>query len=230
MLPSESEYFCAQEALLDFGRHPDDSAVLHGGIEVGAPDVFVGRAANEALDLLGYLLPDLTAVRSVDLVAVVLLGIVAGRHHDAALTPERAHGVTDHGRGLEAVEQIDLDAVGRIDLGRAPCERLGHVPAVKPDRQRRMLEVCVQILRHAAGGTPHRQKVHAVGSRPQDAAQAGGAKLQLAVEAFLDLLLVARNTGQLRMERLVTFGQLQPLLICLIHQINLLLFPFYKYC
>ena len=67
-------------------------------------------AAGGFRNFRGHLLRNLHAVRSVDLVAVVVLRVVAGRDVDAERRAERTHGKGDFGRGAYIVKQIDAHA------------------------------------------------------------------------------------------------------------------------
>ena len=68
----------------------------------------------------------LCAVFPVSLVAIVLFRVVGGGDVHAGLSSELPDGEGDFGRGTQALEEIDLDAVGREDV----CHGLGVFAAV----------------------------------------------------------------------------------------------------
>ena len=65
----------------------------------------------------------LCTVGPVDLVAVVLLGIMAGSDVDARLTAVFPHGKAQLRRGPQGFKNADMDAVGSTDLGGGPGDR-----------------------------------------------------------------------------------------------------------
>ena len=69
---------------------------------------------------------DLSSVAPEDLVAVVLLGVVRGGHHDAALAAQLTDRIGDHWGRTQRIVEVDLDAVCREHVGR----RLGKEGAV----------------------------------------------------------------------------------------------------
>jgi len=69
---------------------------------------------------------DLGTVIPVGFVTVVLLGVVGGGQDNAALAAQFADGKRHFRCGAEVFKQVDLDAVGREDVGRY----LGKLAAV----------------------------------------------------------------------------------------------------
>ena len=76
---------------------------------------------------------ELCAVGPVDLVAVVLLGIVAGGDIDACLTAVFPDGEAQFRGGPQRVENADVDAIGGADLGGGPGELHRVIAAVHTD-------------------------------------------------------------------------------------------------
>ena len=182
--------------------HELDEAGLHRLVKVHALD------AGEDVDLLqlggngvGVLGRQLGAVRPVDLVAVILLGVVAGGDIDARLTAVVADGKAQLRRGAQGLENADVDAVGGADLRGGVGEEHIVVAAVHADGNALFLGVLAlggDDIGEALGGPADDMDVHLVQTDLHGAAQTGGAELQRAVEAVLDLLFVAGDALQLR--------------------------------
>ena len=153
---------------------------LHAVEDVGLVD--------GVLDLVGGLVGNLTAVRAVDLVAVVLRGIVGSRDADAGGALEVARGERQRGDGLDARIHERLDAVGGQHAGGGPHEVLALVARVACDGDRGVLEVGVEVGGEALRGLGNRVDVHAVGAHAERAAQARGTKGEAAVEGVGELL------------------------------------------
>ena len=81
----------------------------------------------------GVLRRQLRAVRPVDLVAVVLLGVVAGGDVDARLAVVFPDGKAQLGSGTQGLENADVDAVSGTDLRGGPRKLGGVVAAVHAD-------------------------------------------------------------------------------------------------
>lgn len=149
---------------------------------------------------LGGLQGDLPAVRAVHLVAVVLLGVVAGRNHDArgrAQAPDREGQLRG---GAQAVKQVDPQpALGQHQRA-LPGELPGAVARVVGDGHplfRRVPALGEQVPGQAQRGPPHHIPVHAVDARAQHPAQPAGAELQVAPEPVEDLVRVVLYGNQL---------------------------------
>ncbi len=129
----------------------------------------------------------MTAVVPIGLVAVVFLGVVRGGHHHAGVAFHFAHGKRKLRGGAEAVEDVDLDAVGRHHVGGDVGEGWTVVATVIRDGDTQVLLVGVHLLDvvgEALGGHGHGVDIHAVGAGTHDAAQSAGAELEVAVEAL----------------------------------------------
>ena len=203
--------------------HGLNEAGLHRLVEVHAPD------AIEDVDLfqssgdgVGVVRGQLGAVLPVDLVAIVLLRIVAGGDVDARLAAVLPHGEAQLRRGAEGLEDPHMDTVGGADLRRRPGELHGVVPAVHTDSHApalALLALGADDLGKALGGPADHMDVHVVQAHGHDAPQAGGAELQRAVEPALNLLGVISDALQLRTLRVGQGRTRQPLFIFL-HKIH----------
>ena len=105
----------------------------------------------------------LRAVGPVDLVAVVLLGVVAGGDIDACLTAVFPDGEAQFRGGPQRVENADVDAVGGADLGGglgelhrviAAVHTDGHAPALA------LLALGSDDVGKALGGPANHMNVH----------------------------------------------------------------------
>ena len=164
--------------------------------------------AGEDVDLLqlggdgvGVLGRQLGAVGPVDLIAVVLLGVVAGGDVDARLTAVVADGEAQLRRGAQGFKNADVDAVAGTDLGGGVGEQHVVVAAVHADGHALLfggLALGGDDVGEALSGPADDVDVHLVQAHLHGAPQTGGAELQRTVEAVLDLLFVAGDALQLR--------------------------------
>ena len=181
--------------------------------------------AREDVDLLklggdggGVLRRQLRAVGPVDLVAVILLGVVAGGDVDARLAAVVPHGERQLRRGAQRLEDAHMDAVCGADLGRSAGEVHRVVAAVHADGDAAalgLLALGADYLRKALRRPADDIDVHLVQTHLHRAAQTGGAELQRAVEPALDLLVVVRDGPQLGALLVRDGGAADPLLIFL---------------
>ena len=144
-------------------------------------------------DTLVMGLQHLATVLPVCLVSVVLAGVMAGGHVDAALTLEVTDGEAHLGRRTERFEQIDLYVIGSKDVGDGLGKEASVVAAVVPDDDADLsaflqgLEATlachlVQVVGVALRSLCHHVLVHTVGAGTHDAAQATGTELEGTVE------------------------------------------------
>ena len=167
-----------------------------------------GLHAGENVDLLqlpgdgvGVLGGQLRAVGPVDLVAVILLGVVAGGDVDARLAAVVPHGEAQLRGGAQGLENAHMDAVGGADLRRGVGKLHTVVAAVHADGHALVhsgLPLGTDDVGEALGGPADDIDVHLMQAHLHGAPQAGGAELQGAVEPALDLLVIAGDGGQLR--------------------------------
>ena len=213
-----------QEALVGLLPHHDDLPGGAGGVAGGAGGVEVRLLHRGEEVQLRHLLGDgvgvvggqLGAVGPVDLIAVVLLGVVAGGDvdaRDAAVLPD---GEGQLGGGAEGLEEPDGDAVARHDTGGLPGELGGVVAAVEAHGHPLgggLGPLGQDDLGEGLGGMADHMHVHVVQAHRHGAAEAGGAELQGGEEPALDLLGIVGDGLELRLLLGAEGGALQPLLI-----------------
>ena len=185
---------------------PLDQALLDALLEIHDVDGERVDLGDVGRDLRRGLVGDLAAVVVVDLVAVVRRRVVGGREHDARGGAEVAHRKGQRGNGLDARVDVDVDAVGRQDAGRHALEVLALVARVTRERQRGVLVVGVQVVRHALGGLRDHVDVHAVGAHAERTAQARRAKGEVAIEGVEELVLVALTAELVELDHQVGLG------------------------
>ena len=152
---------------------------------------------NGGQHLVSHREGNLAAVRAVDLVAVVLGRVVAGRNahpRPAAQIPYRP----GKRRGwLQPGVQIRRDAVGRQHPRGLPAEQFALAAAVVGQRHLFGQAAGVQIIRQPLGGPADRVNVQSVGTRAQYAPQPAGAEFQIPVKPVGNGVGVLLNGGQL---------------------------------
>ena len=155
---------------------------------------------------------DLTAVRSIHLIAVVFGRIVAGRDAYACPAAMIAHRPAQ-GRGrLQARIDPHRDAVRREHPGGLPGEELSFDAAVIGDGRRLREPAGIEVVREPLGRPAHRIDVHAIFPRADDAAKAAGAERQFPIEPIGHRLLVAAYLAELRDEVGIFSRTFQPTL------------------
>ena len=135
----------------------------------------------------------LGTVVPVGLVAVVLLGVVRGGEDYTTLATQFANGKRYLGRGTQGVEQIDLDTVGREDVGSHLGKTAAVVAAVVTDSHlylRKIGKCLLQVVGQALRGGTHGVDVHAVGTGTHDAAQTARTKFEILVEGLDEVGLI----------------------------------------
>ena len=207
-------------------RDIPDAAGGERGVKVlcscGREIVHLLQQRDHALGGLGR---HLAAVGTIDLVAVVGRGVVAGRHADAKAAVQMPHGKAQGRDRLEPGIEIRRDAVGSEDRCSLPGENVTLDAAVMADgdglRQVRLVEIVGDRLRRAADDVD----IHPVRARAQNAAQTGRAELQIAVKGVSDLVRVVLHGGkllpQLRVQRLLR----TPVLISLFRKFHICIPP-----
>ena len=203
--------------------HKADHAVLHA---LGEGDVLCAGEHIGLLDLVvddgGGVIGHLAAVRAVGLVAVVLGRVVGGGDHDTGVAVIVTGSKTQGRHRHQGIIDAHFDAVGCQNA----CGGLGKDIA---------LQAAVVADRHglgtALGQHPVCQTlrcltdnvdVHAVGTGTQHAAQTCGSKLQRHSKAILDLIVIAFDLCQLRLQVCIFQIRCQPALIFIqIHLVHL---------
>ena len=219
-----------QEGLIGLIADHFDQAGLYCLVVVHAAD------AGKDVDLLqlrgdggGVVGRQLGAVFPVDLVAVVLLGVVAGGNVDACLAVVVAHGEAQLRRRPQGFKDPDVDAVAGAHLGGGPGKVHTVETAVHGDGDTAALGLFALGTDHvgkALGGVPDDIDVHLVQAHLHGATQSGGTKFQGAVEPAFDLLGVIADRFQLCL--LVrgqhTAGEPFFIFLHIIHRFRILLF------
>ena len=180
-----------------------DAAIGQGGVEVhplyAGEDVDLLQAGGDGGGVLGR---QLRAIGPVDLVAVILLGVMAGGDVDASLAAVVPHGEAQLRGGTQGLEDADVDAVGGADLRRGVGKGQAVDAAVHADGHALLLGRLAlggDDIGEALGGPADDMDVHLVQAHLHRAPQAGCAELQRAVEPGFDLLFVAGDGLQLRL-------------------------------
>ena len=162
---------------------------------------------GENVDLLqlrgdggGVMGRQLRAVLPIDLVAVILLGVVAGGDVDARLTAIFPHGKAQLRRGPQGRKNPHMDAVGGTYFRRGPGKLHGMMAAVHADGHAallRFLALGTDDIGKALCGPADDVHVHLVQAHLHGAPQSGSTELQRAVKPALDLLLISGDGFQL---------------------------------
>ncbi len=206
-----------EELLVGLFAHDGDQARLDGLVIVhplnGVEEIQLLHLLGDGGGVVGG---QLGPVLPVDLVAVVLLGVVAGgdvHAGDAAVLP---HGEGQLRGGAEGLKNPHRNAVARHDAGGLPGELLGVVAAVVAHGHAALggrVALGQDHFGKGLGGVADHVDVHLVQADAHGAPQTGGAELQGGEKAALDLLLVAGDAPQLLLLRLAEGGAAEPFLI-----------------
>ena len=212
------------EQLVGLCAHDLDDAGLHAllighGLDI-VEDIHLCQALGHSVSVLGG---KLRAVLPVDLVAIILLGVVAGGDVDAGLAVVLADGKAQFGSGAQGLENADMDAVGSADLSGGLGELVGVVAAVHADGDAPLLTLLAfggDDVGKALSGPADDVDVHIVQTHAHGAAKSCGAKLQGAKEAVFDLLGIVLDGFQFCALSLREDGAVEPLFVFL-HEIHL---------
>ena len=131
---------------------------------------------DDSLVVWGY---DLSAIAPEDLVAVVLLGVVRGGHHDTALAAQLTNRIGDHRGRAECIVEVDLDTVCREYIGCRLSKERAIVAPVIADSYGDLFasEALQEVVGESLGSHTDGVFIHAVGASPHDAAQTARTKL-----------------------------------------------------
>ena len=157
----------------------------------------------------------LSSIFPISLVAVVFLRIVACCYVHASLCAKLTDGKADLGRGSKALEEIDLDAIGREDVGNGFSEETAIVATVMTDHNAQALlpgESLINVIRKALSRHTHDILVHAVCASAHDAAQSTCSELQVLIESIHkgSLVLVLHHCLDFLLCLLVIVGRVEP--------------------
>ena len=157
----------------------------------------------------------LCAVFPIGLVAVVLLGIVAGGNVYAGLCMQVTDGEGHFGSGSEALKEIHLDAVGAEDGSHCLGKETAVVAAVMAYHYAQLLafgEGFEQVVGKSLCGHTHDVFVHAVGASAHDATQSASTELQVLVESVYQsgLVLILHHLADFCLCLFVVVGRGEP--------------------
>ena len=181
------------EGSVDLIRDVLDAAVCHVCFKITGLDVckdiqFLDLRQNFRSDLSG----DLAAVRTVDLIAVILAGVVRSRHHDTCggvqIMGRKRHGRNRH----QDRPDIDLNAIGREHTRSHLCKHIALDAAVIADGHRRLCEVLFQIISQTLRSLRYGVDVHPIGACANYATQPTGAKSKITIKSILNFCIIQR--------------------------------------
>ena len=173
---------------IHISTHHLDEVVVAFKLHIGDRDL--AHLVDDAL-VMGS--KHLCAILPIGLVAIILARVVAGGEVHTSLRAKMADGKGALGRGAHLVEEIDLDAVGREDIGHRAGVEIGVVAAVVAHHRADLLpilEVLLQIIGKSLGCHSDGIDVHTVGACAHNAAQTACSKFKSLVERVNQLRLV----------------------------------------
>ena len=195
----------------------DRVIVRHGFYAVKDVDLF-----QTLHNGVGVFRGKLRAVLPVDFIAVVLLGVVAGRDVDTRLAVVFPDRETQFGRGAEGLKEADMDAVGGADFSGGNGEIHGVVAAVHANGDAAAFALFAlgdDNVGKALRGPADHMRVHLMEAGTHGTAQSGGAELQRGIEPGLNLFGIVFDCFQFRVFFRRQGGAVQPLLV-LFHEIH----------
>ncbi len=136
---------------------------------------------------------DLTAVRSVHLVAVELCGVMARRYHYARVAAEMPNHKRQIRRGFEFARYIRLYAVMREHSRGMPRKLLRELTRIVAYRHRGLFYVREQVVGKSLRDLAYRVIIESVRARAEYAAQARRAELEVFVKRFLNIVRAHRG-------------------------------------
>ena len=191
-----------EELLVDVLTDVGDQAVVHVIGKGAGLDLEGIHLLNVPDDVVRFVVQHLAARGVEQLVAVVLLGIVAGSDHDAHVAAQLTHRERQEGRGRKLGYYVHLDPVGREHFRGRLCEFLGLDAAVVAD-DRRFHPLCFHGAGYAFRDLSDVVYVEAIGTDAEDAPHAARTELEVFVESVLDRRGIVRHFVQLAKKRLV---------------------------
>ncbi|OJG25599.1 hypothetical protein RR47_GL001648 [Enterococcus columbae DSM 7374 = ATCC 51263] len=181
------------EGGVDLIRDVLDAAVCHACFKITGLDVckdiqFFNLRQNFRSSLSG----DLAAVRTVDLIAVILARVVRSRHHDTCggvqITGRKRHGRNRH----QDRPDIDLNTIGCEHARCHLCKHIALDAAVIADGHRRLCEVLFQIISQTLRSFRYGVDVHPIGACANYATQTTGAKSKITIKSILNFCIIHR--------------------------------------
>ena len=178
---------CVKIGVQDGFGNPTDASGAQKRVKAAGLDGFkIGMVLQNCGNAGNAVGGQLAAVRAVDLEAVILGGIVAGRDADADPAGKRAHGIAQGGNGLESGIEICLNAVRGQNAGGFPGEAFTIYPAVVSDGGALGKARFVQIIGYGLRRAADDMDVHAVCAHAENAAQSAGSELQGRAECVVN--------------------------------------------
>ena len=118
---------------------------------------------------------------------------MAGRHHNAAVAGEGAHGIGERGCGHELGIEVHKHAVGSKYAGCSLGKQCGFDAAVVGDGYAGICKFFMKIVAIALSRPGHRVHIEQVGACANHAAQTARAKFEIPIKAILYGSLIAGN-------------------------------------
>ncbi len=171
-----------EELAVNFLTNHVDARLVAAELDVAGSN---RRHARHDVDIVRS--NNLRTVAPVSLIAVILLGIMAGSDVHTALAAEFADCKRQFGGGTETVEKINGDAVGREHVGNdfgKLARIIAHVIAHGNLDFGQLCKSLVKIIGQALGCSADCIAVHAVSARAHDAAQTARAEFKILVKAL----------------------------------------------
>jgi len=198
---------CVKIGVQDGFGNPTDASGAQKRVKAAGLDGFkIGMVLQNCGNAGNAAGGQLAAVRAVDLEAVILGGIVAGRDADADPAGKRAHGIAQGGNGLESGIEICLNAVRGQNAGGFPGKAFTIYPAVVSDGGALGKARFVQIIGYGLRCAADDMDVHAVRACAEHAAQSAGSEGKRTAEGIFDGGRVMLHGSKLFLKRRVERG------------------------
>ena len=206
-----------QKRLVRLRAHELHKALTHRVVKVHALDIVEDVQPLHVFGDGGSVLRrELRPVGPVDLVAVILFRVVAGRDVQAGRGAVVLDGERQLRRRAQGVENAHMDAVGRHDARRLVGKALTVDAAVEADgdaARTRALALGLDDLRERLRGVADDVNVHAAAAERHLAAQTGCAELERGEKAAFDLFFVVADGVEFFPLRIGERGAVEPALV-----------------
>ena len=206
-----------QKRFVRLRAHELHKTLTHRVVKVHALDIVEDvQPLHVPGDGGGVLRRELRPVGPVDLVAVILFRVVAGRDVQSGRGAVVLDGKRQLRRRTQGVENAHVDAVGRHDGCGLVRKALTVDAAVKANgdaARARALALGLDDLRERLRGVADDMNVHAAAAERHLAAQAGRAELERGEKAALDLFFVVADGVEFFPFRIGERGAVKPALV-----------------
>ena len=172
---------CSQEGFVDVGT----DVLYQLGIALELDVTYIGDFVDVVDDIDIVRSKYLCAVSPVGFVSVVFFRVVGCGNVYAALASEMTYGEGQLGGGLEGLEEIYLDTVGREDVCYGLGKVFGVIAHVVTYDYRNLGQVCkglLEIVGQTLRSGTYGIDIHAVGTGAHDAAQSACTEFKVFVE------------------------------------------------